>query len=118
MKEKVILWVHKILMPILLTIITISMGLFSWIGKTVVEEFKEWRVSTERRLVSLELTRATVEGNRFSSDDWTDAKIIIDKDRVHTNSRVTRLEERFISMSAGIARIEKNTEKINERLDE
>lgn len=61
------------------------------------------------RVRDLQVATASVNGNRFSSVDWTAAKTRLDEERALLDRRVTRLEEAIPRIDSALVRIEENT---------
>jgi len=71
--------------------LVVSMGLSvsSWFLNQAWTRINE----TENRISKLELASAATSGNRFTSNDWAAAKMIMDTERMAMDRRIIRLEE-------------------------
>ena len=70
--------------------------------------------NVEDSVHELQIATATMQGNRFSSKDWTDAKTILDAERLAMDRRVIRLEESLPIIKDTLIEIKQKIEKNHE----
>lgn len=70
--------------------------------------------NVEKEVTKLQIVTATMEGNRFSSKDWSDAKSVLDGERLVLDRRIIRLEESIPVIKDSLIEIKQTLKKQNE----
>jgi hypothetical protein len=105
--ESAWLWIHRILMPVLMAFLTVAFGVGGFIGAKVWDRVEHGLVSLDDRVDAIEVDNARIDGSRFTTQHWTEAKARLDEDRVNLDRRLTRLEESIPQIKETLIRIEK-----------
>jgi hypothetical protein len=113
--DGLLLWTHRILMPIATVLMAGALGIMGAVGRGIWAEAREWMQAMDHRVVQLELKEARSDSNRFTSQHWTDAKSRLDEDRANMDRRVTRLEESVPQIKESMIRIETKIDKLADR---
>lgn len=109
------LWIHRILMPVLLLILTGVVSIGGYIGSKIWDRVEHGLINLDSRVGRIELDVARTDANRFTSQHWNDAKTRIDEDRAILDRRVTRLEESSAQIKESLSRIETKIDKLQDR---
>ena len=110
--ETILLWAHRVLMPILTALIAAVIGIMGYVGNQVWQEARVWMRLMDGRVDRLEIDGARTSGNRFTAGDWAQAKAAIDNDRANLDRRITRLEEAVPTIKETLLRIESKVDKL------
>lgn len=102
-------WYFKIIL-----ITAISVG--AWFAQLIYNGQKELAEKLDLRLRTLEINMAETNGNRFSSKDWANAKLIIDNDKQFAEADRRSIEKRISQVEATTNVIERSLERIESRL--
>lgn len=113
--ENSLLWVHRILVPILVVIITGVVSFLGWLGTRALDRIEEGFKDHDGRLGRLEISGARLDSLSFTAQHWADAKARIDEDRANLDRRVTRLEEAIPAIKETLLRIEGKVDKLQDR---
>jgi len=101
------LWIHRVCMPVVTAFLTVAISIGAFIGVKVWDRVENGLVNLDERVDVLEVSNARTDGNRFTSQHWTDAKSRIDEDRANMDRRITRVEESIPQIKESLIRIEK-----------
>jgi hypothetical protein len=82
-------------------IMSIAVAVSSYFLNSTMNKINE----LDKRVNSMELSNAAISGNRFTSNDWTTAKAIIDADRNAIDRRIVRLEENSVVIKDSLVEI-------------
>lgn len=106
--ENTSIWVYKILIPVLMTIMTAVVSVGGFIALQIWERVENGIIQLDQRMDKVELVNAQSSSVIFTSKDWMDAKHRMDDDRALLDRRTTRLEEAIPQIRESLQRIEKN----------
>lgn len=112
-QESSLVWINRILMPIMMMILTIIISIGGFVGAKVWDRVENGLNNLDERIDVLEVANAKTDSNRFTSQHWVDAKSRIDEDRAIIDRRITRLEESIPQIKESLLRIENKIEKNN-----
>lgn len=68
----------------------------------------------EKDIIELKIESGKVQSNRFSSNDWVNAKTILDTERLAMDRRIIRIEETYPTISESISEIRQSIRKIED----
>ena len=85
----------------------IMLPVLAWFLLNLYQAQASMAEQTASRVASMELWRAEVAGNRFSSGDWMRAKENLDASLANLDKRVTRTEDSLQTIKETLARIER-----------
>lgn len=111
--ESIMLWAHRVLMPILTLLITAAISIMAWVGNQVWGEARSWMRELDGRVSTLEIKDAKMDASKFTTGDWAQAKARMDEDRANLDRRITRLEEAVPAIKETLMRIENKIDKIH-----
>jgi hypothetical protein len=69
----------------------------------------------EHAVKALEITSASTNGNRFTTNDWVTAKSILDTERLAMDRRIIRMEESIPAIKDSLIEIKAQLRELNEK---
>lgn len=87
--NKMVVFENKWLHWAISGIIAIALSVSGWFLNSCYDSMKE----LDKRIQALELKQVEMSGNKFTSVDWLNAKVILDADRLALDKRLTIVEE-------------------------
>ena len=103
-KENIINWTLKIGSFIM----SIAIMITSWFLNQAWNRIG----AVEDKVHEIELTNVQITSSRFTSSDWTNAKTVLDSDRLALDRRIIRLEESLPAIKESLIEIK---QAINEK---
>jgi hypothetical protein len=91
---------------------TIALSCFIMISSWFLNDVYSKMKILDDNIQEIRIWRAETQGNRFSSQDWTAAKTILDADKSNLDRRITRLEESIPPIRESLIRIETSVNKL------